>query len=126
MLERIDGLDAELNTAEDNLSKAKAETESVRTKVNQDVTSLKEQLQSVLRDLEVNEKKLPGDVYAEYRRLVENRGEDALAETDLQTCGQCYTKITTQKVSELMMKMAVFCPSCGSLMYIGETQTTVS
>ncbi len=123
MLERIDGLESDQAVAEQNLEKAKAETESVRQKVKQDVSSLNEQLESVLQDLVENEKQLPGDVAVEYRRLVKNRGEDGLAETDMQTCGQCYTKITTQKVSELLMKQAVFCPSCGALMYIAENQS---
>ena len=123
MLERIDGLERDQAVAEQNLEKAKAETESVRQKVKQDLSSLNEQLESVMQDLAENEKQLPGDVAVEYRRLVKNRGEDGLAETDMQTCGQCYTKITTQKVSELLMKQAVFCPSCGALMYIAENQS---
>lgn len=124
MLERIDTLDEELELANQNLEKAKSETESVRRKVNNEIASLKQQLESVLQDLANNEKKLVGDVAAEYRRLVENKGEDALAETDMQFCGQCHTKLTTQKISELMMKKAVFCPTCGTLLYIGENQAT--
>lgn len=124
MLERIDVLDNDLSTAEENLKKAKAETENVRTRVNKELASLNEQLESVCQELKDNEDKLPGDVSAEFRRLMEQRGEDALAETDMQTCGGCYTTITTQKVSELMMKQAVFCQSCGTILYIGENQPT--
>lgn len=122
MLERIDVLDAELSSAKDNYSKAQSETTSVRNKVNQELDSLNQQLQSVCDELKENEGKLPGDVAAEFSRLVSRRGEDALAETDLHTCGGCYTKITTQKASELMMRQAVFCPTCGAIMYVSENQ----
>ena len=71
----------------------------------------------MIKDLGEQQGRLLGDYAAELRRLVASKGEDALAETDMQTCGQCYTKITTQKMSELMMKRPVFCESCGALMY---------
>ena len=126
MLERLDVLDEEVAQAESNLQTAKQETEKVRKRIEQESASLHQQLESVLADLAANESKLTGDVGAEYRRLVEGRGEDALAETDMQTCGQCYTKLTTQKMSELMMRVPVFCPSCGCLLYCEENQTAAN
>ena len=124
MLERIDVIEAEVATADSNLSKAKAETESVRQKTNTELESLNSQLESVLAELKENEARLTGDVAKEYRRLVEGRGEDALAATDMTTCGQCCVKITTQTMSELMMKESVFCKSCGTLMYVVQKQAT--
>ena len=126
MLERIDVLDADINTAEENLAKANGETANVRNKINQELATLNSQLESVLTDLKQNEARLTGEVGSEYRRLVESRGEDALAETDMNTCGACYTKITTQTMSELMMKESVFCKSCGTLLYVTENQATIS
>ena len=122
LLERIDGIEAEVKVAEKNLDKAKNETQKVKQTVATELASLNEQLESVVADLATNEKKLTGDAGAEYRRLAESRGEDALAKTDLQTCGHCYTKITTQTISELMMKEAVFCKSYGTLMYTDQKQ----
>lgn len=121
LLERIDSLDAEFKVAEENFAKAKRETENVRRNVQQELDSLKNDLNSVTRDLAEFYGHLSGDYAAELRRLVASKGEDALAETDLQTCGQCYTKITTQTMSELMMKQPVFCQSCGALMYTTQT-----
>ncbi|MEM9412622.1 MAG: phospholipase [Planctomycetota bacterium] len=126
MLERLDVLEAAVVTAESNLQGAKQETEKVKARIAVESASLQEQLESVVADLKANESKLTGEVGSEYRRLVESRGEDALAETDMQTCGQCYTKLTTQKMSELMMRQAVFCPSCSCLLYVSEGQTAAS
>lgn len=124
MLERLDVLEQSLRTASENLDKAKNETEKTRKKVNEELSSLNQQLDSVVAELNENEKKLTGDVGTEYRRQAAARGEEALAGTDMQTCGNCCTKITTQTMSELMMQNAVFCQSCGSLLYVNENQAT--
>jgi len=117
LLERIDGLDAQFAEAQANLAKAKLETENVREQVAKELDSLQSDLDAVITDLTACERQLSGDYTGELRRLMERKGEEALAETDMHTCGQCYTTITTQKMSELMMKRPVFCQSCGALMY---------
>ena len=117
LLERVDALESDQQQADANLAKAKLETQNVRESIAKQLESLKSDLRSVTEDLGENESRLKGDYANEYRRLSASKGEEALAETDLQTCGQCYTKITTQKMSELMMKKPVFCQSCGALMY---------
>lgn len=126
LLERLDGLSDELEQAKGNLEKGRQETEKVRQRIETETASLQGELDSVLAELAENETKLTGDYAAEYRRLVAVRGEDALAETDMQTCGNCYTKITTQKMNELLLKKPVFCQSCGSLMYATEPSASVS
>ncbi len=126
MLERLDILDAEFRTAEENLGKAKQETERVRQRVNAELESLAGQLESVTAELQQNEAKMVGDYTAEYRRLVARRGEEALAETDMETCGHCSTRITTQAMNELMLKKPVFCQSCGCLMYVAENHAAVN
>ena len=117
LLERVDAIDAEYKTAQENLVKARQETQKVRDTVEKELASLQTDLDSVVKDLADNDNRLRGDFAVEYKRMAAAKGEEALAETDMQTCGQCYTKITTQKMSELMMKKPVFCESCGSLMY---------
>ena len=124
MLERIDELETAHRTAEENYAKAKDESEKIRKRINDELATLNEQLESVVAELVENEKKLTGEVGAEYRRQASSRGEEALAETDMQTCGNCYTKMTTQAMSELMMQNAVFCQSCHSLLYVSEKVTT--
>ena len=126
LLERLDTLEANVTTAEENLSSSKQETEKVRDRVNAEIESLKNDLQSVLDELTDSEAKLKGDYASEYRRQVSVRGEDALSETDMETCGQCYTRITTQMMNELLLKQPVFCKSCGSLLYISENRAAVN
>ncbi len=124
LLEKIDTLVIDLAAAEENLKKAKRESENVKRRVASETENLVAELSQVAAELEQCEQQFKGDAAAEYRRLVAGRGQDALAETDLQTCGQCNTRISAQTLSELMLKKAVFCKSCGSLMYVTENQTT--
>ena len=126
LLERLDKLEQDVQTAADHLALAKQETAKVRSRIDAEIATLKQDLQDVIQDLKDRESRLKGDYAAEYRRLVTVRGEEALAETDMQTCGQCCTRITTQMMSELMMKKPVFCKSCGSLLYAAENHAAVS
>ena len=126
MLERLDVLDQSHKTSEQNLAQAKAETEKIRQRVQGEMDKLNGELESVLAELKENESKLKGEVAAEYHRLVPTRGEEVFAETDMQTCGQCYTKLTTQTMSELMMKATVYCQTCGSLLYVAENHAATN
>lgn len=126
LLVKIDTLSDELKLAEENLAKAKKETSKVKERISTETSTLDAELAVIAVELEECERQLNGDHAAEYRRLVAHREEDALAETDLETCGQCNTKITAQRLTELMLKRPVFCQSCGSLMYVGESQATPS
>ena len=121
LLERVDTIEAEYKTAQENLAKAQQETQKVRDTVGKELESLQADLDSVVKDLAEQDDQLRGDYAIEYKRMAAVKGEEALAETDMQTCGQCYTKITTQKMSDLMMKKPVFCESCGTLMYTMRT-----
>jgi predicted nucleic acid-binding Zn-ribbon protein len=126
LLDKVDQITAQVATAESNVSKAKAECNRVRDTVAAELANLKSELQRVSGELANCEASLSGDVLAEYRRLVAHRGEDALAETDLKTCGNCCTTISAQTISELMLKRPVFCKSCGCLMYANDTCVSLS
>lgn len=119
-LERLDVLAAETKTAEENLNKAKAETSRVKSEVALEIEALKSEQTRIEGELAEAEKTLPHDLVDQYRRLVRGKGEDALGETDTETCGNCNQTMITQRVSDLMMRKPVFCQGCGCLMYLAE------
>lgn len=124
LLERIDELEGDLKTAEEVHNKAKAETANVNQRVAESTDKLNGELQEIQSELSQTEKRLGGEVAIEYRRLVNAKGEDALAKTDGRTCGNCYHTFTVQTLSELKMRKAVFCKACGALMYsVASVQT---
>ena len=102
------------------MQKAKTETQQVRNRVAEETQTLESELARVSEELRQSESRLPGDVFREYSRIVVKRGEDTLSETDLDTCGQCFTKLSPQTISELLMKKIVYCKTCGSIMYAKE------
>jgi predicted nucleic acid-binding Zn-ribbon protein len=120
LLMKLDDVEARVQEARSRLEKGQAETARVRKQVEQDLASLEDDLKAVNQELAETESLLPADIRAEYRRLVKALGEDALAVVDDNSCGHCYTTVTTQLLSELMMKRATFCKRCGSLLYLSE------
>ena len=120
MLERLDSLTEESQAAKEHYEKSKEETVKMTTEVEAEMAQLKSELDRISGELAESENRLPTDLKAEYRRLVAGKGEDALGETDTQTCGNCNQRLTTQMASDLMLKNTVFCKGCGCLLYIKE------
>ena len=123
ILEKIDDLESTVKTAESNLEKGKTETEKVIKTVQLQLDNLQNDLNIVHSELADAESRLPMDIRQEYQRLVAALGEEALASVEDNSCGHCYTNVTTQLISELMMKRVTFCKSCGSLLYLSENAT---
>ena len=119
-LERLDTLVEESTAAKEHYAKSQEETKKLTEQVENDLRRLKSELARVTQELAEAEKKLPIELVAEYRRLVAGKGEDALGETDTETCGNCNQRLTTQTVSDLMMRNAIFCKGCGCLLYLAE------
>ena len=120
LLDKVDTLDASVTESESNLDKARQETGKVAERVQADMANLQSECDRVTAELRESESILPAEVKLEYQRVVQKRGEETFAETDLSTCGRCFTTITPQTQSELLMKQFVLCKSCGSIMYIKE------
>ena len=123
MLEKQDVIEVEVETAKDNVAKATAETERLINKVTNELKALKEERERVSDELKEAEKKLPQDVQERYFRRAATKKEDALAETDIRTCGNCHQTLTAQIASQLMMNHAIFCGGCGALFYLKEGVT---
>lgn len=126
LLERIDQLEADVQQAQENFAKAQSETGALNEKVTAEHQRLTAELERVSEELAQAEKRVPEDIKPEYRRLVAANGEAALAETDRETCGNCYRTLTMQIVDQLMMQRPVFCQGCGSLMYYVQASTANS
>jgi len=117
MLERMDVLTEELETVQANYGTAQQETKTMEEKVSSELETLNRELTELKAELVEQEKLIPTDLKVDYRRLVDKKGENALTETDAETCGHCNQRLTTQTAAELLMKKALFCKGCGCLMY---------
>ena len=121
LLDKVDTLDASVTESESNLDKARHETQKVGQRVQAEMANLQSECDRITAELRESENVLPAEVKMEYQRVVQKRGEETFADTDLSTCGRCFTMITPQTQSELLMKQFVLCKSCSSIMYIKES-----
>jgi predicted nucleic acid-binding Zn-ribbon protein len=123
ILELLDGLDGhqeKVSLAQQNLDNANQELEKIVQAVESGRQALENDLERNQSELSSVEDLLPGDLRAEYNRISDARGEGALAPVDDNVCGSCYQTLTPQTINELVLTMAVFCKTCGCLLYLSE------
>jgi len=117
LLERIDVLTEDHATTQANHEKSQQETKAMQDNVASELETLNRELTELRAELVEREKEIPTDLKVDYRRLVEKKGENALTDTDAETCGHCNQRFTTQMAAELLMRKALFCKGCGCLLY---------
>ena len=116
-LEKMDVLEAELETAKENLEKAKAETAGIEKKVADELVMLKNEDARIRDELAEALKRLHGDLRVPYDRNIKSMGEDTFALTDGKTCGNCNSTLTQQTASDLLSCKPLICKGCGSILY---------
>ncbi len=119
-LSKIDDCKPLLVQAQENLVKGKQDFERIVKLLEEKKLSIDSDLERLGQDLKRAESKLPADFRRDYDRVVAAKGEDALAEVDGQICGGCFQQFTANMHSELLMGRAIFCKSCGRLLYLPE------
>jgi predicted nucleic acid-binding Zn-ribbon protein len=119
-LESLDVFQANIGEANLNLAKANDELEKTRQRVATMQQQLESELATTLTDLQRVEAELPEDFRIEYQRLTKAKGEEALAPLEGESCGGCYQMLSPQTVDQLSLGKAIFCPSCGRLLYLPE------
>lgn len=120
MLDRIEELERKLKEADAALARSRDEVKGLVQKVEGERAMLDSEIARLSAELHQAEDELPGALQGEYKRLSESRGEDALAPVENDVCTGCYTTITVQMRTELMLHHPVFCKSCGRLLYLPE------
>lgn len=119
-LERIDTLQAELAEAERELEREQQEHAQRTAEIDARMQLLREELGRVDEELTRTEAQIPATILRDYRRMVEAKGEDALAPVEGDSCGGCYQTLTTQVMSQLRLSQLIHCPSCNAFLYLPE------
>ncbi|MGI9473759.1 MAG: zinc ribbon domain-containing protein, partial [Rubripirellula sp.] len=88
--------------------------------VQEKTQKLESELQRVEGELQSSENEIPAEAVADYKRLTEAKGEDALAPVEDESCGGCYQLLTTQYIERLRMSMLIRCPNCNAFLYFPE------
>ncbi|MBN1588058.1 MAG: phospholipase [Pirellulales bacterium] len=121
-LERLDEFAQKIADAEAQLEKSEVQRDlnqkgidELRPTIEADITRLEAELAEV-------EKALPDDFTMIYRRIVNSRGEAALAPLHGEYCGGCNHKVPLNDINKLLMTEAkpLVCRACGRLLYVPE------
>ena len=125
-LEKVEERQAAVVEAKKSLEAGQAELGKVSENVKQRQGLVKEDLQRAEDQLTSAEAALPADFKGDYERIVQLKGEDAMAVLDGESCGGCYQRLTTNMVSELLMSRVVTCQGCGRMLYPPEDRSLAS
>lgn len=123
ILERIDTLETQLAQVKEKLIAAEADAAKRVAEIEERQKRVTFDLNRVDVQLEETETRIPATVQADYRRLIQARGEEALAPVENESCGGCYQTLTTQIVSQIMLSQLTYCPNCNAILYLPEDRS---
>jgi predicted nucleic acid-binding Zn-ribbon protein len=123
MMEKIDELAKLVADQQQKIAAAKEELSKTQLTVRDMAGSLETDRKRLEGELVEAEASLPADMRDQYRRLVNSKGEDAMAEVQGEFCGGCFQQLTPNDMAELSMARAIFCRNCGRVIYLPEDRT---
>jgi predicted nucleic acid-binding Zn-ribbon protein len=119
-LDKLDSLQAQIRSVEENLAKSKDELAKVKKRIDEQQQGLESEFGRVTAELKAAEELLDGDFKANYLRLSQSMGEEALAPAEGECCGGCSQTLTVQTFNLLKLDKPVFCKNCGRMLYLPE------
>lgn len=122
MLEKIDGHEAAVEAAKEDVAKSKGDLEKIRSRVEAEREGIEGDIARLEQELSAAEGDLDSEFKVQYERLARLRGDESMAAIEGQSCTGCYVMITPQMYNELTLSLPVFCKSCGRLLYIPEEE----
>ena len=119
-MEKIDLLIVQVKEIEGDLATMKNDLLKFRDSVAAESESISGDIARLEVELAEGEKKLPDSLKEDYRRVIRGKGADGMAPVEDMVCQNCGQKITLNMQNELLLSHAIFCKSCGSLLYLAE------
>jgi predicted nucleic acid-binding Zn-ribbon protein len=121
-LEKVDAAQIAIKKLEDEVAHAKADETRVAAEISAAQPGFQSRLAELQKAIANAEARLPENVLVPYRRLVQAHGAGALSEVDGNTCNACYVSLPPQTVVQVRSGEALFCKTCGRLLYMGSAQ----
>ncbi|MGA2064430.1 MAG: phospholipase [Thermoguttaceae bacterium] len=120
VLEQVDAFAAKIAEAEAALAAARQRAVQIQAEVQKQEPHIRHDIQRLEGELRQSEEGLPPKVCEVYRRMVRQRGEDALAVVIDGCCGGCNQQVPLNVQAEIRMAHPMFCKTCGRLLYLPE------
>lgn len=121
-LDKIDAMGPRIAEAEDALRKACEKAAKTHASVEDEMPRVEGDIVRLEAELKEAEVALPAESKELYDRVVRQRGEDALAAVEDQTCLGCYTNVPLNACNQILLGYPIFCKTCGRLLYIPESE----
>jgi predicted nucleic acid-binding Zn-ribbon protein len=119
-LEKLDGLNEQVDRTKTAVAGAQEEADKVRQQIQQQGPRIRNDLERLGAELKQCEASLTGDFRDLYRRIVPQKGEDALAAVEGEFCGGCNQHVPVNLINELLLNRPAACKACGRLLYLPE------
>jgi len=119
-LERLDDYAKKVARAEAALAKAHEEGDKACRDAQEQGPGIRAEIQRLEAQLKQCEAALADDFRDLYRRVVRQKGEDALAAINGEFCGGCNQHVPLHVINALMLSKPAFCKACGRLLYLPE------
>jgi uncharacterized protein len=119
-LEKIDAFQTNIAEAQAAAAAAKQKAAEVRDEVAKREPALSADIARLEAELQETEATLPAEIREVYRRIVRQKGEDALAMVENQCCGGCNQQVPLNVCNQILMGQPVFCRTCGRMLYMPE------
>jgi predicted nucleic acid-binding Zn-ribbon protein len=117
-LEKVDAAHLAIKKLEEEVAQAKADETRVAAEITAALPGFQSRQAELDEAISVAESRLPAEIQAPYRRLVQAYGAAALAHVDGNTCTSCYVSLPPQMVVQVRTGQALFCKTCGRLLYM--------
>jgi hypothetical protein len=119
-LEKLDKLAVFVKEGQQGLAAGQQDLDKTRRAIESAAATTQSEVSRLEGELTRAEGALPADFKADYDRVVRQKGADGLAAADDGVCTGCGQNITLNMQNELRLSRAVFCKSCGRLLYLPE------
>ena len=119
-LEKLEDFDKRIHQAVAAVAKARQEAEKAAADVVKQEPHIRGDIERLRGELQQCETELPGDFRETYKRVIRQKGEDALAPVQGEFCGGCNQHVPVNMINELLLNHPVTCKACGRLLYLPE------
>lgn len=118
LMEKVDEAKVTVTQAGTDLANARKEEQKLAGEIAAAEPGLIAKRAELEKEIAQAESIVPGDLQAQFRRLVQAHGAGAFSEVDGDICTVCYVQLIPQAQMQLRSGKLLFCKSCGRLMYL--------
>ena len=119
-MEKLDEYDKGLEQAKAAVAKGREDAERVAVETREAEPLIRGDIERLRSELQQCEGELPGEFREMYRRVIRQKGEDALAPVQGEFCGGCNQHVPVNQINEMMLNRPATCKACGRLLYLPE------